>query len=229
MGISSVRHVSAFGVVARIARLENGVEVIPSPEAEMLLGVDRRTVSEHLGNLSSHTGQNSPALVPVAELRQHGLAPQGRGRPPRLITKEEFQFLVKKVNTPQAWAIYNELWGAAEMFVRAEDTGMPDWARSMQGELTARFDALEHAHNRTIRRVEHLEENVNIYLTDGQAKRVQREVALTKDALGVDGRQLTGYLRKYANTNGLYRTDHPERLVAACRALREGKTQLPSR
>lgn len=62
------------------------------PEVYALLGVTQHNISQHLENFFSQTDtipENSRE-----QLRAAGVIPSGRGRPPRLVTKEEFQFLM---------------------------------------------------------------------------------------------------------------------------------------
>jgi hypothetical protein len=232
--ISGIREVTAFGVVARIAHLENGVEVIPMPEVSELLGVNLPTINEHLSNLFGQT--ETIPKIPLSELRQHGIAPQGRGRPPRLITKQEFQYLVKKVNTPQAWSVYQELWGAAEAHIQAMDGGMPAWAAEFKKELQDVKDICHDARQRADRteqslqdvkdicrglrdEVDELRATLNLLINEDDEKMIRELIRRIKDKYNCDGRAVVGKVRATLNVGSIYETPDTRKVINTLKNL----------
>jgi hypothetical protein len=217
------RKVQLGSVITNIARLDNGIEVIPMPEVCLLLGVEVSNVSEHLMNLSGHTG-NIPADV-VRSLKSTGFIPSGRGRPPRLVTKEEFQFLVKKVNTPQAWGVYQALWGMVEQQVKAADEGMPPWALQMQQNLTERFERIEDISRGLRDEVDELRATLNLLISEDDEKTIRTLIKRIKDAHNCDGRKVVGMVRATLNVASIYDTPDTRKVINVLKnILGEGLT-----
>lgn len=98
------------GLTAILVTLD-GQEGMTLPELAKVLAVEavtlRGLVRNH--NLSFvHITSESQK-----ELRKQGVIPI-TGRSPNFLPRETVEALVKLVNTPQAWAVYNELWVVAK-------------------------------------------------------------------------------------------------------------------
>lgn len=85
----------------------NGREGMTLPEVERILGVSRQNVHQlvktHGLILSTLDSQNAQVL------RLKGIIPM-RGRTPNFLPQETVKSLVKLINTPEAWAIYEQIW-----------------------------------------------------------------------------------------------------------------------
>jgi hypothetical protein len=217
-----VRQVSFGEVVANIARLDNGVEVIPMPEVYALLNVDKSVISHHLDEFIA-AGATNPCFIgvanktpriPVEVLRTYGMAAP-TGRPPRMVTKEEFQFLVKKVNTPQAWGIYQALWGMAETHVRAIDNGMPAWAAEFKQDLQDMKDICRGLRDE----VDELRATLNLLISDDDAKVIRDLIRRIKDVHKCDGRKVVGMVRATLNVGSIYETPDTRKVINVLRNI----------
>jgi hypothetical protein len=76
------------------------------------LGIDQVTVRTlvHKHNLELMTIGNGIRK----QLQSLEIMPKQKGQPPKFLPKKSIQLLVKIVNTPEAWAIYRQLWKIIE-------------------------------------------------------------------------------------------------------------------
>lgn len=146
-------------------------------------------------------------------LRKEGILPTGRGRPPRMVTKEEFQFLVKKVNTPQAWAIYQSLWGVVEQHVQAVDSGMPPWMLNFAQNLDERLNRIEDVSRGLRDEVDELRATLNLLISDDDEKTIRALIKRIKDAHNCDGRKVVGMVRATLNVGSIYDTPDTRKVI----------------
>lgn len=120
--------------------------------------------------------------------------------------------------------IYNHFMRKGEDFL-----GIAQQLKEFREETNQRLGRVEDSCAGLRREVDDLRGICDVFTNTSNQDQIRREIEETKQVLGVDGRQITGYLRKHANTSRLYRTDCAERIAAACRGLREGDMILPQR
>lgn len=89
----------------------NGEQGMTLPELAKVLGVERNTLQTHIkqGGLVS-VGINDQN---AQSLRKAGVIAL-KGRAPNFLPQATVEALVKLVGTPEAWAIYNQLWSVAK-------------------------------------------------------------------------------------------------------------------
>ena len=204
-----VREKRVGSVLAKIVMLPEGVEILPMKTVAELLGCGISNVKKHLGN--KDTASDFIQLVKKyrQELAEHGIVSIGRGRPDRLITKEEFEFLVKKINTPEAWDIYAELWNRAEAI---------ELYRSAMVEIGVRVEELAGELREVRTQVK--ANTANITMLDRRLSSAEEVVSIIERELGI---VLTTPTKKIVKQTASFIGKSTQKFVAMLKGLRESK------
>jgi hypothetical protein len=132
---------------------------------------------------------------------------------------------VKKVNTPQAWGVYQALWGMVEQQVKAADEGMPPWALQMQQNLTERFERIEDISRGLRDEVDELRATLNLLISEDDEKTIRTLIKRIKDAHNCDGRKVVGMVRATLNVASIYDTPDTRKVINVLKnILGEGLT-----
>jgi hypothetical protein len=200
----SIRYVDYANELIPVVALGNE-EVIPLPHVYQILGLERHTVYEHLNNL---IGDSIQIPIEIARQIRQQEGASLRGRPPHGITKDQFQRLVKVVNTPEAWNVYNAIWGMAENHARAIQNDMPEWASKIDSRLAGLENGQYKLENICLGfrdEIDELMAMVNFVYNDKDEEEVRALIRRIKKELKMDGRAIVGHVRKTLNVGSVYK------------------------
>jgi hypothetical protein len=203
----SIRYVDYANELIPVVSLGNE-ELIPLPYVYQILGLERHTVYEHLDNLIVDSIQ-----IPIEMARQirQQEGSSLRGRPPHGITKDQFKKLVKVVNTPEAWNVYDAIWGMAENHARAIQNDMPEWAARFTAEVKRDVSNISEGQQRLENvcrglrdEVDELTALVSVFCSDQDKEEVRELIKVVAEELGMDKRAVVGHARKTLNLCSVY-------------------------
>jgi hypothetical protein len=244
-----VRSIPIGNVIARVVYLnETGEGMMTSREAYNLLGIKQNTYSQH--SISICPTDTIPEEC-VEELRNEGIIAR-RGRIPSFITKSQFKELVKRVNTAEAWNIYNTLWDVAETHIRAVDSNVPVWAADLKKDMETQFNRIETRFNRVEdvcnglqtdvetrfnrvedvcgglrREVDELKIALGMFMSEeSDADVIQKLIQEITSMFRLTKSALIGKVRSMLNLAGIYHSADSKRVIKCLQVIKNGGIEV---